>query len=255
MPFTSAEMAVKGKVANQDARGWLPASHEPRCNASLVVFVVRGLTITCISSICNRDHILLFTIVLIYLSVSVYTLLMMGKFKKPGPKAVIKCEDCGRSFGNERALGQHLYSKSHAPVTNHDEEILPIVRTKPVAFDTPSPLVPKVMDFDDKPTKEVEFTRHEGPTSKLYILTPLPGKGQGLIAVQDISRGTRILSEKPLFRIPSFGSGQPAIEKTIERKLNLLSQDDQRTFLSLHNNTPGGSYPLAGVAKTNALPL
>lgn len=140
---------------------------------------------------------------------------------------------------------------------NHDEDILSTVRSPPVAFGTPSfqPLVPRPMDFDDKPEKEVEFPRNDDATSKLYILTPVLGKGQGLIAVQDISKGTRILSEKPLFRIPSFGLEQPDIEKVITSKLNPLSQDDQRTFLSLHNNTLGAPYPLAGIAKTNALPL
>jgi SET domain-containing protein len=73
--------------------------------------------------------------------------------------------------------------------------------------------------------------------------------------VQDISKGTRFLSEKPLFQIQSFGSELPVIEKEIERKLNLLSQYDQRAFFSLHNSTPGDSYPLTGIVKTNALSL
>ncbi|KAG9229576.1 hypothetical protein BJ875DRAFT_537640 [Amylocarpus encephaloides] len=96
---------------------------------------------------------------------------------------------------------------------------------------------------------------HDNATSKLYILTSLPGKGQGLIAVQDISKASRIIFEKSLFRIQSFGSELPVIEKEIERKLNLLSQDDQRAFHSLHNSTPGDSYPLAGIVETNALSL
>jgi hypothetical protein len=182
----------------------------------------------------------------------------MARFKKPGPKAY-KCEDCSRSFGNERALGQHLNSKVHAPVINHDEDIPLIARSPPVAFDSPlfKPLVPGPIDFDDKPEKEVEFPRKDTATSKLFILTPLPGKGQGLIAVQNISKGTRIISEKPLFRIPRSGIGieQPALEKAIDRKLSLLSQDGRRAFLSLYNNAPGDSYPLSGIVKTNALPL
>jgi SET domain-containing protein len=110
------------------------------------------------------------------------------------------------------------------------------------------------MSFDDKP-EGVEFPRKDSATSKLYISTPILGKGQGLIAVQDISKGTRFLSEKPLFQIQSFGSELPVIEKEIERKFNLLSQYDQRAFFSLHNSTPGDSYPLTGIVKTNALSL
>jgi hypothetical protein len=108
----------------------------------------------------------------------------MGRSKKPVPKG-FKCKDCGRSFGNEHALGQHLNSKAHAPVINHDEDIPPIARSPPVVFNMPlfKPLVPGLIDFDDKPKKEVEFPRNDNVTLKLYILMPLLGKGQGLIAV------------------------------------------------------------------------
>jgi hypothetical protein len=152
---------------------------------------------------------------------------MMGKFKTPGQKAVRLC-DGGRSFGNERDPGQHLNSKAHAPVVNHVENVLLVDRSPPVAFDTPSfqLLVPRPMDFEDRPEKELEFLIKDNATPKLYILTLIPGKGQGLIAVQDISKGTRILSGRPLFRIPRFGLEQPAIEKEIVRKLKLLSQED-----------------------------
>ncbi|KAF8856367.1 SET domain-containing protein [Acephala macrosclerotiorum] len=111
------------------------------------------------------------------------------------------------------------------------------------------------MDFEDNPEKEVESLRNYNATSKLYVLTPIPGKGQGLIAVQDISKGTRILSDKPLFRIPRFGLVGPAFERAVAGKLHRLSKDDQMTFLSLHSNTPGGAYPLISIVKTSALPL
>ena len=170
----------------------------------------------------------------------------MGKFKKPVPKTA-KCEDCGRSFSNERDLGQHR-SRAHAPVISHEETISPIDRPPPVTFNIPQLNVhdERVLDL---PTKD-------NTTSKLYIITPLPGKGQGLIAVHDISKGTRILSDKPLFRVERYGSAPPvALERAISSELDKLSQDDRRTFLSLHNNEPDPSYPLTGIVKTNALPL
>jgi hypothetical protein len=165
----------------------------------------------------------------------------MGRFKKPIPKTV-KCEDCGRLFGNGRDLAQHLNSKAHASVISHDEGTLPFLHSPPVTSDTPStqPPVLKPLSFDVKPEGD-EFPKKDSLTPKPYILTPIPGKGQGLIAVQDISKGTRILSEKPLFRIQSFGSELPVIEKDIERKLNLLSENDRGAFHSLHNSTPGDS--------------
>jgi len=170
----------------------------------------------------------------------------MAKFKKPVPKTA-KCEDCGRSFSNERDLGQHR-SRAHAPGINYEENIPPIGRPPPVTLNIP------LLNFDDE--RDVEFQRQDNRTSKLYIITPLPGKGQGLIAVQDISKGTRILSDKPLFRVERFGSATPvALEKAIVNKLDLLSQADRGKFLFLHNNRPDASYPLTGIVKTNALPL
>ncbi|KAF4633788.1 hypothetical protein G7Y89_g4333 [Cudoniella acicularis] len=167
------------------------------------------------------------------------------------------CEDCGRSFGNERALGQHVNSKAHASILNPDEHILPTVPSPSVAFNAPpfQPALPEPMEFEDNPKKEAESPRKDNATSKLHALTPLPGKGQGLIAVQDISKGTRILSDKPLFWIPGFRLAESAFEKAVASKFNLLSKDDQMTFLSLHNNIPGGAYPLTSIVKTNALPL
>jgi hypothetical protein len=79
-----------------------------RSNAALVVFYRWSydhlfILNTLLPSGYVGQQILLSAILLSYLSVSAYTLFMMGGFKKPGPKAVVKCEECGRSFGNERS--------------------------------------------------------------------------------------------------------------------------------------------------------
>ena len=89
---------------------------------------------------------------------------------------------------------------------------------------------------------------------ELYSLESIPGKGKGIVAARDISRGTRIISEKPLFVAPGFKAHQSA-EKLIASKLKQLSRDQQRAFLSLHNNYPGITTPFAGIVRTNALPL
>ncbi len=38
-----------------------------------------------------------------------------------------------------------------------------------------------------------------------YISISIPGKGQGLIGAQDIPKGSRFLSEKPIFIVPRRG--------------------------------------------------
>jgi len=59
----------------------------------------------------------------------------MGKFKKP--EAVVKCYHCGRLFVNERSFGQHLNSKAHDLVINHDEDNPSIVCIEHTDFGTP----------------------------------------------------------------------------------------------------------------------
>lgn len=89
---------------------------------------------------------------------------------------------------------------------------------------------------------------------ELYSLESIPGKGKGLVADRNISRGTRIISENPLFVVSSL-KNHSSLEKLIASKLKQLSKDQQRAFLSLHNNYPGTITPFAGIVRTNALPL
>ena len=79
----------------------------------------------------------------------------------------------------------------------------------------------------------------------------IPGKGKGLVARFDISEGTRILCEKPLFTLGSVSPDK--LELVLAAKLKALSKAEQRQFLSLHNNHPG-KKPFGGIFKTNALP-
>ncbi|RYP23565.1 hypothetical protein DL765_001079 [Monosporascus sp. GIB2] len=85
----------------------------------------------------------------------------------------------------------------------------------------------------------------------LFELVALPGKGQGLVAKSSIPKGTRILSETPLFTVPNMSAEM--LEVAVRPKLKSLTKEEQRQFLALHNNFPG-KYPFAGIVKTNALP-
>ncbi|CAM6111450.1 unnamed protein product [Calypogeia fissa] len=104
---------------------------------------------------------------------------------------------------------------------------------------------------------EVPRLRNDSTTSKLYTLEAIPGKGRGLVAAQDIARGTRVISEKPLFKVPNrirvpmvLGSVDP-VATFVASELSRLSRDEQRAFLSLHNNFPGTSNPFTGILLTN----
>ena len=91
--------------------------------------------------------------------------------------------------------------------------------------------------------------------STLYIEKSIPNKGQGLIAVQIIPKGTRILSEKPIFTTSGRGNSLDIINQRIAKELKQISKQNQRAFLSLHNNFHGSLAPFLGIAKTNGLPL
>ncbi|TGO48686.1 hypothetical protein BELL_1964g00010 [Botrytis elliptica] len=77
------------------------------------------------------------------------------------------------------------------------------------------------------------------------------GKGKGLVARVNISKGTRIICEKPLLKAGPMPHDE--LEAFLATKLKAMSRESQRQFLSLHNNFPGKN-PFSGIFKTNALP-
>ncbi|KAH8590593.1 hypothetical protein B0O99DRAFT_579827 [Bisporella sp. PMI_857] len=86
----------------------------------------------------------------------------------------------------------------------------------------------------------------------LYTVETIPGRGKGIVARVNISKGTRIISEKPLFTTPSLES-LDLLQTKVAAELRALSRDAQRNFFLLHNNFPG-KYSISGIVRTNALP-
>jgi len=88
-----------------------------------------------------------------------------------------------------------------------------------------------------------------------YVVRSIPKEGQGLIATQTFPKGTRILSEKPIFTISGRGYNLDLINQRIANELKQVSEHNRRAFLSLHNNFRGSLAPFLGIVKTNAIPL
>jgi len=85
-----------------------------------------------------------------------------------------------------------------------------------------------------------------------YEVRSVPGKGKGLVARVNIPIGTRIIAEKPLF---TAMSSVDVLDAVILSKVGSLSKEQQRQYLSLHNNNNhSGEKPFPGIYKTNALP-
>lgn len=88
----------------------------------------------------------------------------------------------------------------------------------------------------------------------MFTLMSIARKGQGLVAAQKISKGSRILSEKPIIVVPQGGHSMDNMSRLIARKLQEVSKSNQRAYFALHNNFPDLD-PFLGIAKTNVLPL
>ncbi|KAF2789412.1 SET domain-containing protein [Melanomma pulvis-pyrius CBS 109.77] len=104
-------------------------------------------------------------------------------------------------------------------------------------------------------TSIASFLTGSDPIKELGIpvfeIKTIPGKGRGLIARFNISKGTRILCEEPLITTRPMPPSE--LELFLAARLKALPRVSQRQYLSLHNNYPG-KYPFANTFKTNALP-
>ena len=86
-------------------------------------------------------------------------------------------------------------------------------------------------------------------------MQPIPDKGYGLVAATTITRGTRILSEAPLFRVPRTGSSRDRIRDSIVHTVANLPEKQRQAFISLHNSFGDEDGEELGRVRTNALPL
>ncbi|KAK4445231.1 SET domain-protein [Podospora aff. communis PSN243] len=88
-----------------------------------------------------------------------------------------------------------------------------------------------------------------------YKIQPIASKGKGMVASTWIPRGTRILSEPPLFRVPRDNPDISAVDDIVVSKVSQLSAEQQRVFFDL-TNIHGTEHSTAmGIARTNVLPL
>ncbi|EXK24746.1 hypothetical protein FOMG_18549 [Fusarium oxysporum f. sp. melonis 26406] len=90
----------------------------------------------------------------------------------------------------------------------------------------------------------------------MVALREVPGKGKGLIATHKIPKGTRVLSEEPIIRIPEDTPDSPALRASLRRQVDELTSDQRRAFLSMCNIYPGeADSQYLGIFRTNALPI
>jgi hypothetical protein len=93
--------------------------------------------------------------------------------------------------------------------------------------------------------------------NRMYALQDVPGRGKGLVATENISKGTRILSEEPTITVPHGESSSQRVQTSICQQVDALSEHQRQAFLSLHNGHPyqnvAGQY--LGIVRSNGLPV
>jgi hypothetical protein len=92
------------------------------------------------------------------------------------------------------------------------------------------------------------------PKSGLWAITDIPGKGKGVIASTNIVPGTFLISESPILTTEIISSVE-STETDLAAHLRNLPREQQRAFLSLHNNYPGQKSPLSNIVRSNGYPL
>lgn len=108
----------------------------------------------------------------------------------------------------------------------------------------------ETLGIDTSPGKEVVEL-----AGKPYAIRALAGKGKGLVATTRIAKGTRLLSEVPIFKVPRDNPDIDDLERIIASEVDGLNDDQQRSFFDLTNIYGNAHSGPLGIARTNVLPL
>ena len=87
----------------------------------------------------------------------------------------------------------------------------------------------------------------------MFRLADLEGKGAGLVAVEDISPGTLLISEPPVLRVTIMdGDLSPGASKDVSRQFSGMEEDQRKVVMRLANSYDDNNEIL-GIFRTNAM--
>lgn len=91
--------------------------------------------------------------------------------------------------------------------------------------------------------------------NSMYALQDVLGKGKGLVAMEKIFKGTRILSEEAVITVNEPVTSE-RLQTSICQQVEALSEHQRRAFLSMHNIHPfkNAAQQYLGIVRTNSLP-
>jgi hypothetical protein len=88
-----------------------------------------------------------------------------------------------------------------------------------------------------------------------YEIKPVPGKGLGMVAARWIPKGTRILSEKALFKFPHPTTEMEEDDIIIRDILDGLTKQQRDAFFALYNPWESEYLAAVRIAQNNGMPL
>lgn len=94
----------------------------------------------------------------------------------------------------------------------------------------------------------------EPQSSWPYAIAPIPGKGNGMLAIRDIECGETVLIERPLLLLPTQANSWEEMQSDLEVMVDHLDRKDQETVKSLCNSHPASQCEeLTGLIFTNVM--
>ncbi|RPD54909.1 SET domain-containing protein [Lentinus tigrinus ALCF2SS1-7] len=149
----------------------------------------------------------------------------------------------------------HRYSRSSLYIS-HTPTLEPMVDEEAEDDEADSPPAPSTPSSEPSPGREPSSTSSAEDSAPAFQVSPSPRTGGvGLFATRMISRGALILSEAPLFTLPSKRTNS-----TVMSALSQRTREEQRDFFALWNafKAPRKGHPALlpalGIFETNALP-
>ena len=95
-----------------------------------------------------------------------------------------------------------------------------------------------------------------GQPKYFYEVRDVPGKGYGLIAINDLDKGTRIISEWPTVELRDHNQDEQFVKTSIAHQLESRTEKERKAFYALSNRFPYQNVEeqALGICKSNQLP-
>jgi hypothetical protein len=135
-------------------------------------------------------------------------------------------------------------------------KICSVKKNQQLPFPLPEPnhKILSFLGFEIEQSTGKSVVKMETPTSRKFALQDVAGKGKGLVAVDNIPKGTRILSEKPLISTPNQSEVDELLRTSIRQQINALNEQQRQAFLSMYNIYPyeNDEEQYLGIIRTNS---